>query len=243
MAFISRHYKYGPLSRHIFRVPTPFTLTDEEYTPTFMLNVAYDVSMGIREMHERGLVHNDIKPANVLLERDTRLQRYACVLCDYGIAQVVGQPIQGLRSLGESTARGASAAYAAPEVFQKLRSRPPQPPSPQVVAAGDVYAFGVLLYEMLVRRLPWVNEANGEEMGAGDIEKRVMSGERPPMPEWLVQGRSSDSIIGFLCSLMEMCWTADPLQRPDMKSVTKHVQSFRQKLAAAQQQQQQQQQS
>ena len=62
MAFVSRNYKYGPLSRHIYRVTGGgFTLPDEEYTSMFMLDMACDIAAGLKEMHDRGIIHNDVK--------------------------------------------------------------------------------------------------------------------------------------------------------------------------------------
>ena len=81
-------------------------------------------------MHARGLVHHDVKPANVMLTGD------GAKLVDFGVSAIAGDDTDQL--LG-------TPAYLAPE---RLRGIPPSP-------ATDVYALGVVLYRMLAGALPW----------------------------------------------------------------------------------------
>ncbi len=110
--------------------------------------IGSDVARALQVAHEAGVVHGDIKPANVLLTEDDRP-----VLADFGLGEVEREPtIEGEPSLAlslelsheiEASLRG-TLAYMAPEV---RRGRP-------VTPAADVYALGLLLHEMLVGELP-----------------------------------------------------------------------------------------
>jgi len=87
-------------------------------------------------VHQRGIVHGDVKPANVLFRESGRP-----VLGDFGIA-----------GLGLDAVAGASRRYAAPE---QLAGMP-------VDATADLYALGVLLLEMLTGAPPPLPEAKDE---------------------------------------------------------------------------------
>lgn len=102
--------------------------------------------------HDQGVVHRDIKPANILL--DDRGNAY---LTDFGIAWIAG-------NADEQKVVGTM-AYLAPELFQEGI------PSPQT----DLYALGIVLYEMLAGKHPF----------SGDMAKIIFSHLKQPMPSIL----------------------------------------------------------
>jgi len=96
----------------------------------------------LAEAHLSGIVHRDVKPANVFLQR-TPLGETVKVL-DFGIAKIVDEDARG----GSLTVEGGilgTPAYMAPERF---RGEP-------IDGASDVYSVGVMLYQMLGGRLPF----------------------------------------------------------------------------------------
>ena len=98
------------------------------------LRIARDVLAGLTAAHEAGVVHRDVKPDNILLSNDGTAK-----LADFGIA---GDGAIAALQPGRGT-RG----YMAPEQEDDLRSD-------SVDHAVDIYAVGVVLFEMLVGRLP-----------------------------------------------------------------------------------------
>jgi CheY-like chemotaxis protein len=94
--------------------------------------------------HARGLIHRDIKPANIFLELRPEGERVKVL--DFGLAKPVGTAALEKNLTVEGSILG-SPAYMAPE---RLRNQPYD-------GRADTYSVGVMLYEMLTGRLPFVS--------------------------------------------------------------------------------------
>lgn len=103
--------------------------------PEVAARVTADVLSGLAALHRAGVVHCDVKPENVLVASDGR-----ALVTDAGIARLVHGPEDD----GGAAVIG-SAEYLAPEVASGCRP----------AAAADLYAAGVLLYELLFGRTPF----------------------------------------------------------------------------------------
>ncbi len=95
------------------------------------------ISTALDEAHGQGLIHRDIKPENILLDRYNRV-----LLADFGLALAINNP-QTLNRLGGTGVWGTP-EFAAPEVWDEKVSK-----------HSDIYALGVLLYQMLSGELPY----------------------------------------------------------------------------------------
>jgi eukaryotic-like serine/threonine-protein kinase len=110
------------------------------------LRLGAEVAAALAAAHARGLVHRDVKPANVMLTRS------GAKVVDFGIAAVAGDT-------GEVRPGGivlGTPAYLAPE---RMAGGPVRP-------ATDVYALGVLLYRALTGTLPWQAETTTQMIKA-----------------------------------------------------------------------------
>lgn len=103
--------------------------------PLIVAPVAAQVARALSYLHRHGVIHRDVKPANVLID-----PRGHARLCDLGVAHVLASPRPGDagRVLG-------SPAFVAPECLD----------GDTATAAADLYALGVLLYQGLTGRRPF----------------------------------------------------------------------------------------
>lgn len=122
-------------------------LNDRPHEP-FPLDIALAIAeaiiRGLEYAHARGVVHGDLKPKNVLLDKD------AVKISDFGL----GRLESGRSLLNIDVPLSAhSAQYLAPE---QLVGHP-------IDARTDLYALGVILYQMFTGYLPFLDESNGLE--------------------------------------------------------------------------------
>ncbi len=98
-----------------------------------VITLGQDIAAALDYAHQQGVIHRDVKPANVMVGHDDRV-----VLTDFGLALDVEQG-----SMGEAF---GSSHYIAPEQARRSADAVPQ---------SDIYALGVLLYEMLTGHVPF----------------------------------------------------------------------------------------
>ncbi len=140
-------YDIGETDGHVYLVmeyvdgPTlAEVLTRGPLRPEAVAAIGSQVARALGEAHARGLVHRDVKPANVLLTRDGTAK-----VADFGIAKALGTAQTQLTMPGSVV---GTAAYLAPE---QLRGE-------DLDARTDVYALGLVLHECLTGRPPFDGE-------------------------------------------------------------------------------------
>jgi serine/threonine-protein kinase len=119
----------------------------------------HKVAQAVQHAHEQGVIHCDLKPSNVLLDQDGEP-----LVSDFGLARVTGAGSAGEGALPDLA---GTPAYMAPEQLAG-RGEPPGP-------ATDVWALGVMLYELLTGRRPFRADTL---LG---MQQAVCSGELPPV--------------------------------------------------------------
>jgi tRNA A-37 threonylcarbamoyl transferase component Bud32 len=123
--------------------------------PTTLLR---DVALAVHHAHEHGVIHRDLKPANILVDADNRPH-----VMDFGLAKMAGQNI--LASYTEGGLAVGTPAYMSPEQASGSKG---------VDRRSDVYAMGVMLYEILTGKLPFT--------GATPMEVMVKTSKDPVVP-------------------------------------------------------------
>ena len=101
------------------------------------LDLISDILLGLEYAHDRGIVHCDLKPENILLEAQGN--SWMARISDFGIARF-SEDVNGATNMGDT----GSPAYMAPERFYGRYSY-----------ASDLYAIGVILYELLLEERPF----------------------------------------------------------------------------------------
>lgn len=125
-----------------------------------LLGIAMQVCEALQFAHSRGVVHRDVKPANILIDENGRAK-----VADFGLAKVIGAPPQHLLT-GASDALGTP-DYMAPEAVTR---------DYEVDHRADIYSLGVMLYEMLTNHVPkgaW--EPPSRAVGADERFDEVVS--------------------------------------------------------------------
>jgi len=151
--------------------------------------IALQICDGLHTIHEAGIIHRDLKSRNIMLA--SRNGSICAVLMDFGLAREISTPATG--TLTGSVASGVIAGtpdYMAPEQFAGKELTP----------ATDVYALGIVLYELVTSKHPFV--------ATSLIEAAVQRGESPCLASSIQPGlpRQCDEII---CKCLEY----DPKRR------------------------------
>jgi eukaryotic-like serine/threonine-protein kinase len=121
--------------------------------------VLLEVAEALEHAHERGVIHRDLKPGNVLFDARGRAK-----LADFGVSGLAPDP--GTDSL----IRGLSPFTASPE---QLRGEPPSP-------ADDIYGLGALAYELLSRRPPHYPHFDARRVQQEPVPPLVAAEQIPP---------------------------------------------------------------
>jgi TolB-like protein/tRNA A-37 threonylcarbamoyl transferase component Bud32 len=160
------------------------------------VHILRDVAKALAYAHARGVVHRDIKPENVLLSGGTAM------VIDFGIAKALTESRthggdERATSAASLTSTGTSLgtpAYMAPE----------QAVGGAVDHRADLYAWGVMAYELLAGAHPFANKTTAAEMAAAHIvEMPTPISDREP------------SIPAPIADIVMSCLAKDPAQRPD----------------------------
>ncbi len=97
------------------------------------LEFARRICAGLAAAHDKGVLHRDLKPSNIMIDSQGRV-----FITDFGLAAVTGE-------LRETQAREGTPAYMAPE----------QLAGSEVTTRSDIYALGLVLYEMFAGKRPF----------------------------------------------------------------------------------------
>lgn len=127
---------------------------DDSWTAA-CLWIAREVAQSLEHAHQRGVLHRDVKPSNVMLTPEGRV-----LLVDFGLASAEGSSV-----LTGSGARVGSLAYMAPEQVEGRLDL--------IGRATDVYGLGVTLYQLLALRRPFAGNS------LSTIQRAILDGSTP----------------------------------------------------------------
>ena len=132
------------------------------------IGIARHLAEGLSAAHARGVVHRDLKPANVLV--DSAGDAY---ISDFGVARSLAS--QGLTQTG--------AVVGTPDYLSPEQAR-----GDAVDARSDLYALGLILYEMLTGRMPFAGATVSEALAQRMVRTPApVTRHRPDTPPWLVR--------------------------------------------------------
>ncbi|KAH9839257.1 kinase-like domain-containing protein [Rhodofomes roseus] len=160
-----------------------------------------DIAQGLEYLHSRGVLHGDIKGANILI--DERL--HAC-LADFGLSAVTYDP-NTVNAISTSSSVNGSIRWMAPELLNPeeagLEHARPS-------AESDIYSLAMVMWEVYTGRIPFYNLTRD-----ATVVFRVILGIRPERPTAATSLGLSDDIW----NLMEHGWCPQWQRRPRIKHV------------------------
>lgn len=165
---------------------------------TSCLKIAEDVAQGLAYIHQASwLIHGNLKSSNILLGAD-----FEACLIDYCLSALVDSSVED---------PDTATTYKAPETRKSSR---------RATSKSDVYAFGVLLVELLTGKHPSQHPYLAP----------------PDMLEWVRVMREDDgreeNRLGMLTEVASVCSLKSPEQRPAMWQVLKMIQEIKESVMA-----------
>ncbi len=112
--------------------------------PQLTIHIGLAVAAALEEAHKQNFVHRDVKPGNILMTKDAR-----CLLADFGIAKAL---VSSGDDLTNDNIMMGTAKYLSPE---QVRGKP-------LDGRADLYGLGLVLYECLAGRVPFIGESDAD---------------------------------------------------------------------------------
>ncbi|MBK9385668.1 MAG: protein kinase [Planctomycetes bacterium] len=159
---------------------------------TARLELFAKVCDAVDAAHELGIVHRDLKPSNILITPEGEPK-----LLDFGIAKLIAEGAHDSTLLTRTAERLLTPRYASPE--QVLGG--------EITTATDVYALGVLLYELLCAHSPYESCATIREL------ETAICGDAPRRPSAKVRGTTRRQLRGDLDTIALRAMAKEPERR------------------------------
>jgi serine/threonine protein kinase len=203
------------------------------------VKIAMQVALGMKHLHERHMLHRDLKSANVLLDEQLRAK-----VCDFGLSRVVRPTRQRVvHSPFTGVTRLLPAQFNSAEINDKqqhvlslediavnvLDARGTMTKAagtllwmaPEVyrgdrnyTGAVDVYSYGIMMWELATRKKPWVDELSDGTAFFRQLNRALQTGRRPAIPDDVAAEH------GEFVAVMQRCWASDPADRPSFAEVS-----------------------
>jgi len=154
-----------------------------------LVDIAVQVADGMAAAHQASIVHRDLKPENILLARDGRAK-----IADFGLAKSLAPATEDASDESPTVSMSALGVVIGTVDYMS----PEQASGKRVDTRSDIFAFGLILYEMAAGRRAFVRPSKVETLEA------IINSEAPPLPE---------EIPPPLAACIERCLAKEPQNR------------------------------
>ena len=160
------------------------SFSDPNWDSTKKYITLLGISDAMRYLHKHGISHHNLKPENILFD-----DNYCPHICDFGYSNLIRF---------NTTSQIDTLLYMAPEILRG---------ETKLSTAVDVYAFGILAYEIITGKVPY---EFGETISPFILTNKVIDGYRPRLT----------SIVPYkIQKLIEKCWSQNPENRPSFDEI------------------------
>jgi serine/threonine protein kinase len=177
------------------------------------LNMALDAAKGMLYLHKRGIVHRDLKSPNLLVDQVWRVK-----VADFNLSKLV----EGTDSCNSKTGTmaGANPKWLAPEVIGGFSA----------TEKGDVFSYGVVLWELLTWEIPW-NKVSpwtvvATLMNGGTLAMPPLDDATQPLPGSAADNATFAPHLPAYTALIKRCWAHNQFDRPSFEEVIHDLRSI-----------------
>lgn len=179
-------------------------LTEQE-----VWKVLHDVAAGLAYLHAKEIVHQDIKPDNILLDENGDYR-----ITDFGISTKARTTLR--RSIGAAAVSGGTTAYMAPERFSA---------NPAPTKASDIWSLGAMVFELITGDVPFGEIGGGLQKNGADIPtihpaKGVLSAELTHVVRLMLAPNAwdrptADTLAAWASNPLTLNFAEDPITAPN----------------------------
>lgn len=165
----------------------------QSFTPEQQKCIALEIAKGLHYLHSQGMIHRDLTDQHVLFDEDWHAK-----LSGFGLSKVKSGIIQTAKKTHELP------FWVAPELFGKGIC---------YTEKADVYAYGVILWELLTGQRPYENS----HLDLEELIEKIREGYRANILE---------TVPKFYEDIILQCWEKDPLKRPGLDVVIRDLEVY-----------------
>jgi serine/threonine protein kinase len=167
-----------------------------EWNSTKRAICAFGVAVGMCFMSRKNVIHRDLKVENVMLDKD-----FYPRIADFGMSRIMSMGEEQINHVPEMTRGVGTPLYMAPELFDGDENSDPY------TTSVDVYAYGMLLYELCTTAKPFKEKGQVEPFRLMDY---ITKGQRPKIPDY---------VPAPFATLMAQCWSHNQSLRPTFQEI------------------------
>eukprot|EP00942_MAST-04A_sp_MAST-4A-sp1_P007859 g7859.t1 len=169
--------------------------TDKEMNKNTRLKLMFDIAQGMAHLHRQNILHRDLKSLNILIDHTG-----SALVSDFGLS--FAKDLASMSTKSKSRTGLGSARWMAPEYLRG--------DSYQYNEACDMFSYGVIIYEIVTRKLPW------STLGEAQIIAQVAyNHRRPELNPFITDDKAFDDLISAgIKAVLSNAWDREPNKRP-----------------------------
>ncbi|CAI2362317.1 unnamed protein product [Moneuplotes crassus] len=161
--------------------------------------IAKQIAIALNYLHSQNILHCDLKSQNILIKED-----WSVKICDFGLSK-----IRGISPEEDKKGRVGTPHWMAPEILRGNKYE----------AASDVYSYGVILWELITRQIPFLHRSLAQITGLVGYY-----GQKLPIP------KTKNCPSGVLQKLAKNCLVFEPYRRPSFDQIISYLEKYEFKI-------------